>query len=338
MGGRGAKSGGSPGSPGQARPASEPQKPTSEPPRERPRKLPDGRVEGVEYLRTPYPRNPTFGEYTPIVTAEGLRRMLEDMERIGMKAPITNAPLEELPEIAQNLNGMERYARAETLRKATQRYLKRKTGKKPSHDEVEEQLNLWGLTGKPFIVYHPPRKEIYEHPEKPPETPAPPVETPPPVKEKKERKRREREKTVSLEEFLEANDKKYLKNNPHVWYYDELKTLRHEQKPYATIDAATGEIRVKDLYQYRGPIKRLGFEFDTSGWWYKPIGETPAKNREIVTALRNIGIPVKMTERTVLETQYNRTLAQEIYSRSPEKAQEIIDKNAKKTLRRYGLI
>jgi len=204
MGGRGAKSGGSPGSPGQARPASEPQKPTSEPPRERPRKLP--------------------------------------------------------------------------------------------------------------------------------------VETPPPVKEKKERKRREREKTVSLEEFLEANDKKYLKNNPHVWYYDELKTLRHEQKPYATIDAATGEIRVKDLYQYRGPIKRLGFEFDTSGWWYKPIGETPAKNREIVTALRNIGIPVKMTERTVLETQYNRTLAQEIYSRSPEKAQEIIDKNAKKTLRRYGLI
>ena len=264
--------------------------------------MPDGRVEGVEYLTVSYPRNPTFGEHTPLVTVEGLRRMREDMEQIGMKAPITNAPLEKLPEIAQNLNGMERYARAETLKKATQRYLKRKTGEKPSHEDVERQLNMWGLSGKPFIVYHPPRKEIYEHPEKPPETPAPPVETPPPVKEKKERKRRERE------------------------------------KPYATIDAPTGEIRVKDLYQYRGPIKRLGFEFDASGWWYKPIGETPAKNREIVKALRDLGIPIKMTERTVSETQYNRTLAREIYSRSPEKAQDIIDKNAKKTLRRYGLI
>lgn len=328
MGGRGARS----------KPRAESQ-PRAEPtPREEPKKLPDGRVEGVEYLRTPYPRDPEFGELTPLVSPEALRRMQEDMEQIGMKAPIIDVPPEKLPEVAGKFNRMERNTRAETLRKATQRFLKRKTGEKPSHEDVERQLNMWGLSGKPFIVYHPPRKEIYEHPEKPPETPAPPVETPPPVKEKKERKRREREKTVSLEEFLEANDEKYLKNNPHVWYYDELKALRHEQKPYATIDAPTGEIRVKDLYQYRGPIKRLGFEFDASGWWYKPIGETPAKNREIVKALRDLGIPIKMTERTVSETQYNRTLAREIYSRSPEKAQDIIDKNAKKTLRRYGLI
>ena len=156
MGGRGAKS----------QPRAEP-KPRAEPqPREEPKKLPDGRVEGVEYLTVSYPRNPTFGEHTPIVTAEGLRRMREDMERIRMKAPITNTPLEELPEIAQNLNGMERYARAETLKKATQRYLKRKTGRRPKRSEIEEQLNRWGLSGKPFIMYHH-RKTVYEHPEKP---------------------------------------------------------------------------------------------------------------------------------------------------------------------------
>lgn len=120
-----------------------------------PEKLPDGRVKGVEYLNDPLPRSPGHGEYTPLVSPSGLNKMGEDMKASGMKAPIANQSSEQRAAVAKKMNQMNPGKRAEILRDSTAAYLKHKTGQAPSDTAVERQLNVWGLSGRESIRYHP---------------------------------------------------------------------------------------------------------------------------------------------------------------------------------------
>lgn len=121
----------------------------------KPEKLPDGRVKGVEYLNEPLPRSPGHGKYTPLVSPSGLNQMGADMKASGMKAPLANQSSEQRAAVAKKMNQMNPGKRAEILRDSTAAYLKHKTGQAPSEAAVERQLNVWGLSGRESIMYHP---------------------------------------------------------------------------------------------------------------------------------------------------------------------------------------
>jgi hypothetical protein len=194
----------------------------------------------------------------------------------------------------------------------------------------------------PFIVYHPQGEEIYEHPEKPqpkPETPTPPPQVEKTTEKVKREKVEKKTEAITWEEFDRRNDEKYTRSNPLMWSDSELKARNKERQPYAMIDDNKGKILVKDIYEYRGPLKRAGFEFDGYGWWYKPLKDRPSDNRKIVSALQKMNIPTRVTEGTAIRSLYSSDRAKEIYdTHGAEKGQEIIDKAAQKTLHKYGLI
>lgn len=106
----------------------------------------DGTVKGVEYFHDEYTRAPGYGEMHPLASPEGINKMQKDLADAGSKTGIVSASETQIKKLVSQLNAMPPEARANNLNKMAKHFLEI-TGAPNGHNEIEKQLNRWGLSG-----------------------------------------------------------------------------------------------------------------------------------------------------------------------------------------------
>jgi len=140
-------------------------------------------------------------------------------------------------------------------------------------------------------------------------------------------------------EFEKTNDEKYYRQNPYAWTEQQRFEMSRKKLLYAEIDAREKRIDVKNAFPIKETLKHMMFRFDAAvGGWYHPLG-TPAENRQIISALRSLGVETRMTMDTVQRAQYRGDLMGQVYdAHGPVKGQELVDAAARMALVKFGLV